>query len=209
MASIPIPSLGGLNTVLDSVEMLKRAWSSFSLPAQFTPALSVEELDKRISELKTVEQWLTLNLNMLRGSIQGLELQRGAMSAVGAMSRAMQPDTSASASATPTRTSDQADDTRHTAYSSADASGAAPVAEPSAEPAADLSSGLQAAVSPAAWWSLLQSQFSQIAQSALAATNPPAAAEVKPKKAVTRRSKAKPAAAKRRAPTRGARKASS
>lgn len=194
MANITIPSLGGFNPVLDSVEMLRRAWSSFNLPAQFTPALSVEELDKRIGELKTVEQWLTLNLNMLRGSIQGLELQRGAMNAVGAMSKAMQPETPAAA--TSSSTSGPTEDSRQ--------KGLAPTEAPPDEPSA----GLPAAASPAAWWSLLQSQFSQIAQSALSAANPPAAAETKPIKPAARKSKAKAAATKRRPPARGARKAS-
>lgn len=202
MPSIPIPSLGGFNTVLDSVEMLKRAWSNFSLPAQFTPALSVEELDKRINELKTVEQWLTLNLNMLRGSIQGLELQRGAMNAVGAIGKAMQPEASPEpATATISRSLDhRPPDDEPRAQTSA------------GEPAAESSAGLPATVTPAAWWSLLQSQFSQIAQTALSAAQPPAASAVKPKaksaKPVARQSAGKAPAGKKRAAARAPRKPS-
>jgi len=63
-------------------------WSSmgFSLPGMVTPTLDVDELDKRITDMKAVEGWLKMNLNMLQMSIQGLELQRAALSAVKAMS---------------------------------------------------------------------------------------------------------------------------
>lgn len=42
------------------------------------PAMSVEELDKRIADLKAVEAWLKLNTELLRNGIQGLEMQRQA-----------------------------------------------------------------------------------------------------------------------------------
>lgn len=37
---------------------------------------NIEELDKRINELKSIENWLSLNLSMLKNTIQSLELQR-------------------------------------------------------------------------------------------------------------------------------------
>jgi hypothetical protein len=40
------------------------------------PPMSVDELDKKIQDLKTVESWLNVNMNMLRGTIQALEVQR-------------------------------------------------------------------------------------------------------------------------------------
>lgn len=43
------------------------------------PTLSVEELDKKISDLKSVEQWLTVNLNLLHSTIQALEVQRATL----------------------------------------------------------------------------------------------------------------------------------
>ena len=66
---------------------VQRAWSSsFELPAPFTPAMSLADLDKRIADLRAVEQWLALNQNMLRGTIQGLEIQRGALHAMQSLS---------------------------------------------------------------------------------------------------------------------------
>lgn len=67
----------------DPLEYLKSMWGGmgFSLPGMVTPTLDVNELDKHITELKTVEGWLKMNLNMLQMSIQGLEMQRATLSA--------------------------------------------------------------------------------------------------------------------------------
>ena len=46
--------------------------------------------DKRIKDMRAVEGWLKMNLNMLQMSIQGLEMQRAALAAVKAMSQQAQ-----------------------------------------------------------------------------------------------------------------------
>ena len=46
------------------------------------PTLDPQEIDKRIQELKSVEGWLSMNLNMLRGAIQGLEMQKAGLNAM-------------------------------------------------------------------------------------------------------------------------------
>jgi hypothetical protein len=46
------------------------------------PGLDVEELEKRIKDLKSVENWLNLNLNILKSTIQGLEVQHATMMAL-------------------------------------------------------------------------------------------------------------------------------
>lgn len=85
----------GFGQMMDTMEQVKRAWSTFDLPTPFTPTLSVADLDKRIADLRAIEQWLTLNQNMLRGTIQGLEIQRGTLNAVRNLSdtigKAVQP----------------------------------------------------------------------------------------------------------------------
>jgi hypothetical protein len=53
-----------------------------------TPTLDVNELDRRIMEMKAVEGWLKMNTQMLSVTIQGLEMQRAAVAAVQAMSQA-------------------------------------------------------------------------------------------------------------------------
>ena len=73
----------------DPLEFVRGMWNSmgFSLPGMVTPTLDVDELDKRIADMKAVEGWLKMNLNMLQMSIQGLEMQRAAIAAVKAMSQ--------------------------------------------------------------------------------------------------------------------------
>lgn len=71
--------VGPLNVgnVLDTVDFVRKAWSSFGVPSNFAPTVDVDEIDRRISDLKAVEQWLNVNMNMLQGTIQALEIQRG------------------------------------------------------------------------------------------------------------------------------------
>ena len=80
------------NPNADPLEFLKGMWGSmgFAVPGMVTPTLDVNEIDKRIADLKTVEGWLRMNLNMLQMSIQGLDMQRAALAAVKAMSQQAQ-----------------------------------------------------------------------------------------------------------------------
>lgn len=73
----------------DPLEFMRGMWSNmgFSLPGMVTPTLDVNELDKRIADLKAVEGWLKMNLNMLQMTTQGLEMQRATIAAVQAMSQ--------------------------------------------------------------------------------------------------------------------------
>lgn len=72
----------------DPLEFVRGMWNNmgFSLPGMVTPTLDTDELDKRVADLKAVENWLKMNLNMLQMTIQGLEMQRVALVAVKAMS---------------------------------------------------------------------------------------------------------------------------
>jgi hypothetical protein len=49
------------------------------------PTMSVEELDKRIQELKTVQFWLEQNTNALKATIQALEVQKMTLSTLQGM----------------------------------------------------------------------------------------------------------------------------
>ena len=73
----------------DPLNFVRGMWSNmgFSLPGMVTPTLDVNELDKRIADLKAVENWLKMNLSMLQMTTQGLEVQRAAIAAVQAMSQ--------------------------------------------------------------------------------------------------------------------------
>jgi hypothetical protein len=64
--------------------MFRRLWGPLGvpLPGMAMPTLDPKELDKRITDLRSVEAWLNMNLNMIKFSIQGLELQRATLQAM-------------------------------------------------------------------------------------------------------------------------------
>ena len=74
----------------DPFEMFRRLWGPLGipLPGMTMPTLDPAEIEKRIAELKAVEGWLSMNLNMLRMAIQGLEMQKAGLVA---MQQAMNP----------------------------------------------------------------------------------------------------------------------
>ena len=161
--------------ITDSLELMKRVWGLSGLPAlpssaslqQFTqalpqalpsmmaPTLDVTELDKRIADLRAVEQWLALNANVLRTTIQSLEVQRNTLAALKSFGSSMlatqyqhqdRPKQTAMPEVVP--------DTTPTTPT-------APTAPTSAAP-------LDAA---AAWWSALQEQFAKVTTAALQSTH--------------------------------------
>ena len=74
----------------DPFAFLKMLWGSMGLPmgGMVAPVLDISELDRRIADLKTVENWLAMNLNVLKMSLQGLEMQRAALAAMQALPEA-------------------------------------------------------------------------------------------------------------------------
>jgi hypothetical protein len=65
-------------------ESLQKMWNpmSFPVPGMFTPLMTVEEVDKKIAELRSVENWLKMNLGFLQMSIKTLEMQKSALQAI-------------------------------------------------------------------------------------------------------------------------------
>lgn len=65
----------------DPFEMFRRLWGPLGVPVPglTMPTLDPKEIEKRIQELKTVEGWLSMNLNMLRLAVQGLEMQKASL----------------------------------------------------------------------------------------------------------------------------------
>lgn len=68
----------------DPLEMFRRLWGPLGVPVpgMAMPTMDPKEVEKRIGDLKSVEGWLTMNLNMVRFAIQGLEMQRSALEAM-------------------------------------------------------------------------------------------------------------------------------
>ncbi|MDH4093645.1 MAG: hypothetical protein OEV81_02555 [Betaproteobacteria bacterium] len=81
------------NPAQDPFEMFRRLWGPLGLPVpgMTMPTLDPKEVDKRIAELRSVQSWLEVNLNMVRFAIQGLEVQRSALLAMGAGAEAGAP----------------------------------------------------------------------------------------------------------------------
>jgi len=68
----------------DPFEFLKNLWGPMGVPLAglMAPTIDLSELDRRIAELKSVENWLNMNLGVLRMTLQGLELQKSGLAAM-------------------------------------------------------------------------------------------------------------------------------
>lgn len=175
-----LPSATGLSQYAQSLPQ--------ALPSMITPTLDVEELDKRIADLRAVEQWLNLNTNMLRTTIQSLEVQRNTIatlksfggSMLGAVSRGgarpQEPAADQFLCDAEARTA-----ARHQAAAAvppppppAPAPAPRPRRKPRAAAAAAASAPTPAAdgahmpLNPAVWWGALQDQFNKVAAAAAA-----------------------------------------
>ncbi|MBR8138841.1 PhaM family polyhydroxyalkanoate granule multifunctional regulatory protein, partial [Burkholderia cenocepacia] len=157
-----------------------------SMSDMMSPLTNVEELDKRITDLRAVEQWLKLNLGMLQSAIQALEVQRATLATLRAfgafaqssMSAAEEAAVAAAQAAKPASAGEPAPD-------AAASAGDAPAGDPAQQP-----------FDPAGWWNLLQTQFNQLASLAMAQPGmQPAAPGAVPPDAAAPEPAAKPAGA--------------
>ncbi len=197
------------NPLLASMEMMRQAFAGlagsggFSAGMPLTPSMNPEDLEKRISELKTVENWLKLNLSMLSSTIQGMEVQLATIATLRSFASSMshtqqatgvdapsalevmlglRPQTRTSQTdtkpepAAPTQSEVLQEPIANTSAASSD--------EQSPPSAADESNAVPAAAR--AWWDMLQKQFNQVA-AATAATLHHKADKAPAKKAVTKK----------------------
>jgi len=131
------------------------------------PTLSVEELDKRIQELKTVQFWLEQNTNALKATIQALEVQKMTLSTLQGMNvnmselakafTAKMPDLQPKDTAKPAETHSAAGSSSDQAKASAEGSTQGSAQGPAQGPAVD----------PMQWWGSLTQQFQNIAAAAV------------------------------------------
>lgn len=208
--SKPAPSgIPGVDAMTETFDFFKNMWSSVpgmnlpglkNIPGIVMPTLSTDEIDKQITDLRAVESWLSLNLNMLQGTIQALEVQKATISTLQTMGEtltaAMQPlpksDDVTSPFASPFTSSfsqpaKPAQPAKPTAKAEPKPAEPSPVeaTPPAAEPvAAEAGGAAPALANPAAWWGMLQDQFKQAVNSATAMTpesaEPTAAVQSKP-----------------------------
>lgn len=170
-----MPNLPGFDAMADTMEFVKNMWGGMkppasAIPGMVMPTLSVEEINKQIADLKAVEVWLTANMNMLRGTIQALEVQSATLSTLHSMGQTFAAEPKVEAAVEP------------------------PVAT-----AADPLHSSAAQANPAAWWNMLQDQFNQAVSSVMseeAARQKNAAKSAAKKSTSTKKTAAKSTTAK-------------
>ncbi|MFC5497065.1 PhaM family polyhydroxyalkanoate granule multifunctional regulatory protein [Caenimonas terrae] len=163
-----------------------------SLSSWVAPTLNVEELDKRIGELKAVSFWLDQNAKALAATIQALELQKMTLATLRGMNFNMgeiasalklQPDGRSAAAAATTGADKAAPAAGSVAGAANDAVARARASKKNAPAAgANGQAGKPAGggvVDPLQWWSALTTQFQEIAAGALRdAAQAPAAGDL-------------------------------
>ena len=201
-----LPGLGqtgeqAANPLLASMEMMRQAFAGlagsggFSAGMPLTPSMNPEDLEKRIAELKTVENWLKLNLSMLSSTIQGMEVQLATIATLRSFASSMSQTQQATGVDAPsalevmlglrpqartTQVPAQQDpepsvktdpsakpESEHTPIAGETA---ASETEPSAVSSVDESNAAPAAAR--AWWDMLQKQFNQVAAATAATLHP-------------------------------------
>ena len=157
--------------------LLKGSGMPSSFASWMAPTMDADELERKITELKAVLQWLEANARLTQATIQGLEVQRMTLSALKTMnvdlgglaermSDAMQAGAQAMGAAARDGAGAQpAGGTGSAAAADAGRNAAAPEAEPEAKDAA--ASALPGVMDPMEWWSAVGQQFTQVAAQAL------------------------------------------
>ncbi|VWX34536.1 PhaM family polyhydroxyalkanoate granule multifunctional regulatory protein [Limnobacter sp. 130] len=172
MSNKRIPNL----SVTDGFDFVKKIWGSLPIPSVMNPTTDLDELDKRISDLKAVEQWLNVNLSMLRATIQGLEVQRGTIATIKSFSSNLGLGGD--------RASDVNQAVNEEIIRNAMQAAVAPPPVPRVEPVAPKTPAPEPAAAPSAsdaaaqesskamvtnataWWGLLQDQFNKVVATA-------------------------------------------
>ncbi|AVP56798.1 PhaM family polyhydroxyalkanoate granule multifunctional regulatory protein [Pulveribacter suum] len=129
------------------------------LPGWVAPTASVQELDRRIQELKAVQFWLEQNARALTATVQALEVQKMTLATLAGMNVAV-GDVAAALGGMGAA-----------AASPAPAPAAPPRPAPQPQPAPQGSSepagAAPGAADPLQWWGALTHQFQQIAAHAM------------------------------------------
>lgn len=192
-----MPNIPGMSAMTDTLEFMKNMWGGMStpgmsIPGMVMPTLSVEEINKQIKDLKAVESWLNVNMNMLRGTIQALEVQSATISTLQSVGQTLSSAVKSgavakNASAFPfpkaavedeppheskpaptTETKRKARNELKAEFKDAPKSAAKAAAKPQAQALSDTASMAAPLANPAVWWNMLQDQFKQVVSAAMA-----------------------------------------
>jgi len=140
------------------------------------PTLNVEELDKRIEELKAVQFWLDQNAMALKATIQALEVQKMTLATLkgmnfnmGDVANAFKLKVADTVAGGVQKVADKAKtfsglEVPPTSYQNSETPAKAKTTKPKAEKAAEPAPGV---VDPMQWWGALTQQFQNIATTAM------------------------------------------
>ncbi len=104
-SNAPNPPPGGFSfSPPDALEFMQRMWNPLGIampgfaspaapaasgagmpfpnPAAMFAALDPVEIDRKIAELRVIENWLTMSVNMMQMSIKTMELQKASLEAM-------------------------------------------------------------------------------------------------------------------------------
>lgn len=152
-----------------------------SLASWVAPTMSVEEVDKRIQELKTVQYWLEQNGHALKATIQALEVQKMTLSTLRGMNvrmediasaftqqaAAMAPAPAPAAAAPAPRPEPEPVEEEFDEAEEDEAEEETPAPKKKSRARSASSNGAAGGVDPMQWWGSLTEQFQQIASTAL------------------------------------------
>ncbi|MGH8649311.1 MAG: PhaM family polyhydroxyalkanoate granule multifunctional regulatory protein [Burkholderiales bacterium] len=70
----------------DWLEFMQKMWNpmSFPMPGMAMPTVDVGDVEKKIAELKAVENWLTLQVGFVQMTVKTLEMQKAALESLAA-----------------------------------------------------------------------------------------------------------------------------
>ncbi|MBB1630758.1 PhaM family polyhydroxyalkanoate granule multifunctional regulatory protein [Cupriavidus sp. UME77] len=195
---------GQIPDFTNGFEFLRKMWGSAAgmpgglMPGlqAMTPPMNLEDVDKRIHDLKAVEGWLQLNTNLLRTTIQGLEVQRATLVALQTIGTALSPEAMQSAMENVARAANSpsaapyqqpaeppaarrvwpeptVEENEDEEDNGPDAPEAGKAQEPAAASGHAAGTGDAPPPDASLWWDVLQQQFNQIASSAATASMSP------------------------------------
>jgi hypothetical protein len=70
----------------DMLEFMQKMWNplGFPMPGMVAPTIDVAEIERKLTEMRSVENWLKMNLGLLQMTIKTLEMQRSALETLSA-----------------------------------------------------------------------------------------------------------------------------
>ena len=138
------------------------------------PSLNLEELEKRIEELKAVHFWLEQNSRALGATVQALEVQKMTLATLkgmnfnlGDVANAFKLKAADSVANSVQRVTERAASTAKTISDAASSVGSAAKAATKSAKSSGAATGLGALVDPLQLWGSLTQQFQQIAAGAM------------------------------------------